>query len=756
MARKITIIDEEYENNPDIFSQYLRFANIGNQQTSTITIINEQQSNTLLSFSTTEKVVVEFSPIHDYEYITEQILPDLEAGYSATLHNGSVVFPEPDNLEDTFNFNNYSTDFFSFYNIRNERYELFTEEQRERALPNFCLGALWDKGEETTEQEKFYTMFNQLPSLKEAKILAGFRGINNFEFDEEAIGEEDGGEIDYTYEEKIDYFKQLITITSSVSVQRYVDSNAHVYVDFEYTRADSEKIGNCPFFNSISLPLLDTTPINIETTGLDITFSIFTRRVVEAFQEGYSTDVLIKSFRNDSAPTREFRVTDSSTGTTTTQPIKVYDVPELILNDGWSAQYNPSETDEMFLRSTDQEYSKDNNFFVFVFNKMILVGKLRALLRDRHRMFNTLITDPAKSLIEQVGYKVEKRRDGRDEAIQTFYFLNRDGLQEFIDTQVRIDTVYHYKIFSMLAIFGTEYTYSNVTWNQQSGVLSFDFTSTPSLKIAEILTAEKTLRIVEPPPIVPEIMFYNEMTTKNVFKIMLKHQDGNLVDEFSRKPLRPFGNNAEYIGKLKQYFGGTDDILVTSGKTSSGVYEIYRIEEPPETYADFEGALISTVESPVVYRNGEIARSTFFIDAIRHEKKYYYAFRVLTHRSNPSELSPVYCVEMYEDADETHLIWDIYEPPEKNNRQTDTSMRKYLQIIPNSIQTITNGAFLLENYESAQDAFNSGDALFENTNIKESIWKFKDKQNYLKLRLESENSGRKMDINLIFEIKKQT
>jgi hypothetical protein len=104
--------------------------------------------------------------------------------------------------------------------------------------------------------------------------------------------------------------------------------------------------------------------------------------------------------------------------------------------------------------------------------------------------------------------------------------------------------------------------------------------------------------------------------------------------------------------------------LVTSGKTSDGVYEIYRLEEPPQSYRDFEDAILATVQSGVVYSNGSTSRNAMFTDLIKHQKKYYYAFKTLTHRGNPSELSPVYVVEMYEDADETFLTFDLYQEPE--------------------------------------------------------------------------------------------
>ena len=165
--------------------------------------------------------------------------------------------------------------------------------------------------------------------------------------------------------------------------------------------------------------------------------------------------------------------------------------------------------------------------------------------------------------------------------------------------------------------------------------------------IVEVPLAFHTLRVVEPPPIVPEITFYNETTSRNKLKIRMEHQDGNIVDEYMKKPMRPFGDNQGYIDKLEQYFS-SPNILVSSGKTSDGIYEIYRLEEPPESYRDFEDALIATVQSNIVYSNGEPSRNAMFADMIKHQKKYYYAFRVLTHRGNPSELSPIYVAVMYE------------------------------------------------------------------------------------------------------------
>jgi hypothetical protein len=140
-----------------------------------------------------------------------------------------------------------------------------------------------------------------------------------------------------------------------------------------------------------------------------------------------------------------------------------------------------------------------------------------------------------------------------------------------------------------------------------------------------------------------------------------------------------------------------------------------------------------------------------FTDLIKHQKKYYYAFRVLTHRGNPSELSPIYVAEMYEDADETFLTFDLYLEPEVRDYQNVYNMRKYIQILPNFEQTIPNEQELLSTYTTADDAI--GDIKLGNPDLQETIWDYNNKDKYIKLRLESKSSGRKTDLNLYFKIK---
>ena len=683
-----------------------------------------------------------------------QELADQITGLSVLTHRTKITTPTDDLDDSTFNYNTYATDAFSYYNIRNEDYENYTQANNEKVLPNFCLGAAWARQGQTPEQENYYTMFGTIPSLRAADILAGQTPINNYEFDDEFLA--GGAVFGIQLENAVDYYKHLLTFGETPRPQ-YQNANTHVYVDFNYNHNDSGQIGNTPFFNRIRLPVVDSpaivssipssSPSELPELIID-SLANSKSDIVRVFSESGMSEKLIKSFRESNSFLRDFDINGD------TAPLKVYDVIELLENIGYGGSI--ADSDEMFLRSPSQNYAIDDNSpFTFYFYKLLLLGKLRTVIKNRLLSFKDIVVDNIDHVKEHVGFKVVKRIEGRSTAIQTFYFLNRRGLEDFIDTQIRFDRVYTYEVIAMFAVYGSNYTYENVVLDGYT--LSFDFANKPSVKIVEVPFITHILRVVEPPPLVPEITFYNEMTSKNKVKIRMEHQDGNIVDEYLRAPMRPFGNNAVYIEKLKQYFSSAQ-VLVTSGKTSDGVYEIYRLEEPPQSYRDFEDALVATVQSGVVYSNGTTSRNAMFTDVIKHQQKYYYAFKVLTHRGNPSELSPTYVVEMYEDADETFLTFDLYQEPEIEEFQNNHKMRKYMQIIPNFEHTIPNEQFLLENFPTALDAMSA--LKLGNEDLQEPVWAYdrnlSDDKKYIKLRLESKNSGRKMDINVIFKIKKSS
>jgi hypothetical protein len=122
-------------------------------------------------------------------------------------------------------------------------------------------------------------------------------------------------------------------------------------------------------------------------------------------------------------------------------------------------------------------------------------------------------------------------------------------------------------------------------------------------------------------------------------------------------------------------------------------------------------------------------------------------FRTLTHNLNPSETSEIYEIEMYEDADETFLLINMYNFPEPDVHDNNIPMRKFIQIIPNFEHTLIDESEF-NNYNTAEDAVEE----IKLGMVDEGLWTFNNKNKYIKLRLESKNSGRKLDLNLLFKI----
>ena len=647
-------------------------------------------------------------------------------------HKVRIQTPDTDMSASSFNYNNYSSDAYSYYNLKFVDYERYTQVANERSLPNFLIGALYQRSF-AAEQENLYTMFGSQPSLTSTLLLAPATPINNYEFDGQFFGTED-----YDAALRTDYFRIFYENRQTSSAQ-YEEAGQNVYVDYRYNLNDSAQIGNCPFFNRIRLP--KTGPLTLSSNG--VVFSL----LVDSLDTSEMSDVLLKTFRQSNSFPRSFNINGNQAD------LKVYDLLDEIEAVGLTTI--SKESDEMFLRTKEQKHITDMQTpFLFYFYKLLAIGKLRTLAKSNLLDFEALIAQNESHKKEHIGFKVVKRIQGRITPLQTFYFLSDKTLDDFIDTQIRFDRVYTYQVIAMYAIYGSNYSYETVssTINSSGGTtISMYFVNRPSLKIVEVPFANHTLRVVEPPPITPEITFYNEKTSKNKVKIRLEHQDGNIVSEFSplRAPMRVFGDNQQYIDKLKQYFS-SEDILVTSGKTSSGQYEIYRLDEAPKDYSDFEGNLIASVQSGVMYSNGERSKSVMFTDYIRHQKKYYYMFRTLTHNLNPSETSEIYQIEMYEDADETFLLVNMYNFPEPDVFDNSISMRKFIQIIPNFEHTLIEES-QFDEYPSAEDAIK--ELQLGSLNLQEGLWTYKDKESkYIKLRLESKSSGRKLDLNLLFKI----
>lgn len=112
------------------------------------------------------------------------------------------------------------------------------------------------------------------------------------------------------------------------------------------------------------------------------------------------------------------------------------------------------------------QQNQDNDLVIPVFdnvedilNALGSTLKLNELLTSTLRSYKQII-DGELAQSEILFYKIEKR-DSNLNLIQTFYIPNVIGLdiQTYVDTQVKYQKVYKYKIFGYLAVYGSEYYY---------------------------------------------------------------------------------------------------------------------------------------------------------------------------------------------------------------------------------------------------------------------------------------------------------
>ena len=95
-------------------------------------------------------------------------------------------------------------------------------------------------------------------------------------------------------------------------------------------------------------------------------------------------------------------------------------------------------------------------------NSIIFFGKLRNLVKDKSRTFKEVLSGQ-KAYSETVMYRIAKYRgDGSGSPIQNFYFPNSNLIDiiDYIDTQVKYDQQYTYKVFAYQLVIGTKYHYT--------------------------------------------------------------------------------------------------------------------------------------------------------------------------------------------------------------------------------------------------------------------------------------------------------
>ena len=466
------------------------------------------------------------------------------------------------------------------------------------------------------------------------------------------------------------------------------------------------------------------------------------------------------------------------------QNIKTYNFLEFIssLN---AEKFSPA-SDQLYIHNYS-EVDEGTAIERMVENIMLYAGALETAQTNMRNIEGIWSNESCKKDI--LGFKIEKFLDTTNGSpAQTIYMFGNEA--DLIDTQLKYDQRYIYKISVLVMVMGSQYSYANAghttvdggfvnlsTGASQEGYdvdtlnhwygAEVEVIVKPSIQIMEIPLDERKEHFIALPPCRPEVSFTNESGKNSEIKIHLSNNFGINEEHYSIVSKQD-KLNLESIG-INQNIDST--LVKTSFLYNSGRFEIFRMDRPPASLQQFDANFLTDAKEDELdhltigtyglndsggedkrliwegvdsmasgYNKNRFAHSTVFKDFILSNRKYYYLFRALTESGVPSPASEIYQVELIEDSDESRVEVSIYNIPEEKDFQYNKLMKRFFQIIPNPLQTQINNESIA-GYQSAEEGEpNLGEL------VTESVFNKK-----FKIRITSEHTGKKIDFNIVFK-----
>ncbi len=309
----------------------------------------------------------------------------------------------------------------------------------------------------------------------------------------------------------------------------------------------------------------------------------------------------------------------------------------------------------------------------------------------------------------------------------------KEDIEEIIEQEERI-------IDGLVAVKGTEVDNIEGTLVNSKDVYSITY---PTIKLVEIPYYEDSGAILDNPPVFPDINFIPYKGNSRNISFFMNSGIGNILDD----PVTFSEEEAEYYSLFRESkkYNDLEPILFKSDevKNMAASFEIYRADFAPESYSDFENLLYKTISEN--FKEGSSSLSSVsYLEKIKPNKTYYYTFRQSDQRgvfSNPSE---VFSVLLVDEGGVVFPIINQYQFP-KEKKRYEGSGKKLINISPSINQATPRGLAA----EGSYTKYSSGRNINRIMGSQQAGLYGKN----FKIRFTSKKTGKKIDLNLIFEAK---
>lgn len=371
--------------------------------------------------------------------------------------------------------------------------------------------------------------------------------------------------------------------------------------------------------------------------------------------------------------------------------------------------------------------------------KHLMKGYLKNITKNGFRSFED-IYDNIECYKEGFAFSAEKFDTFLLEGskIQTLFAPSGEESTRILDTQVKYGKTYVYRVSAHYLIVGNAYTYRNVRYFEEDGLTyaTAEVINRPSYVIipTELFTEEKT--VIQPPPVAPQVTFKTENNAENFIQIYLSPTKTEVREDF----IEITNDDEAQKEDMDKFFKESDGKYRFKTTTQSGLYEVFRTEEPPTSYSSFSNKKLG--ETRMAFRD----TNAIFTDTVEANKYYYYICRQLNEKELASNPTSVFEVMLVKDADDSKVVVNTHQFPKEIVSQPSRDFKSLIQVRPAIEQIIFN---------------DTQDALFEKQSLQgtldelklgitdKSIWGRK-----IKLRVKSRTSGKIIDLNIDFSLSK--